>query len=145
MKKIIPFLALAAGVGALIYFSNLGVGANDLQILLNNVQINGISDIKITLTIQNVSNATLNIKSMTGTVTLNGSTIGQVSSFTPVDVEPNSQQNIVVTLNPSLVSLPGVVMSLLNQTGKQLDFVVAGNVNLNNLVVPFSVADSITY
>jgi LEA14-like dessication related protein len=143
--KIIPVLALVAGVGALIYFSNLGVGANDLQILLNNVQIRGVTDIQITLMVQNVSNATLNIKSMTGTVTLNGSTLGNISSFQKVDVLPNSQQPITVTLNPSLIALPGIVQTLLQGSGKQLEFVVEGNVNLNSLVVPFSVSDTINY
>jgi hypothetical protein len=37
------------------------------------------------------------------------------------------------------------VLNLLQGGGNQLNFVVAGNVNLNALVVPYSVSDTINY
>lgn len=141
-------ILLAVGlVGAVVYFGNLGIGAADVQFVLGSVNIQSPTTIQITLIVQNVSNATFNINSMSGTVTLNGNVLGNVSAFppAPIVVAANTQVPINVTLNISLLSIPGVVQQLLSGNSQQLNFIVAGNVNLNSLVVPFSVADTITY
>lgn len=145
--KIGGILLAAAVVGGIIYFGNLGIGAADVQFILGGVQIQGLTTIQVQLIVQNVSNADFKINSMSGTVTLNGNMLGNVSSFpaTPIVVKANSQVPINVTLNLSLLSVPGVVQQLLAGTNQQLNFVVTGNVNLNSLVVPFTVQDSITY
>jgi LEA14-like dessication related protein len=137
-------LLLGVGAVAAYYFAQLGKAGSTMQIVLSGVQVNSVTDYVITLTFQNVSNATVKINSFTGVVSINDNQVGNVSEFGPVIINPNSQQAINIHFSPSLLSLPGAIRDLLNNSGGELVFNVNGNANVDNLVLPVNVSDTVT-
>lgn len=137
-------IALLVVGGLAVYeFAQLGVAGKTVQILLDGVQINSITNFSLQLLVQNVSNANVKLNSMTGAITVNGNAIGNVSYFSPVTVASNSQQVVNVTLRPDLLSLPASIIALINNSGGNLHFVVDGNANIDGLVIPFTVEKDI--
>lgn len=130
------------GVGGLMlweYF-NLGVTGATMQVLLNGVSINSLTDWVVQLLVQNVSNSSLQVNSLNGTISVNGQDIGNVSDFTgTVTVPPNSQVPVNVHVTPSLISIPGTVMDIIEGGAGNLNFKVTGYANVNTNVLPYSV------
>jgi LEA14-like dessication related protein len=138
-------VALIATIGAgAIYLSNLGIAANTTTIIFSGVQIKSITDFMLSFMIQNVSNATIQFNSMTGMVSVNGSQLGNISTFQAVTIPGNSQQQVNIEFQPSLLSIPGTVMSFIQSPGSTLDFNIQGNANVNSLVLPFNLDQTIT-
>lgn len=140
-------LFIGLGVAA-VYFFGLGQAGNDLQIIFQGVQFHNVNNIQLQFVVQNVSNTAININSMTGVVTVNDNTLGNISTFTPVSVPANSQAPVNVTLQVSLISLPGALVDLFTNSGGELDFNATGNVNIggliHNIIVPFNLDKTIT-
>lgn len=91
------------------------------------------------LLIQNTSNVTFTINSLSGSVTLNGTLIGNISDFTPVTIGGNSEGYIPLKLR--LLTLT-IVQNLINAFGGgaiKENLVVTGSVNANGVQVPLSI------
>lgn len=141
-------VAVAGGLG-LIYFYNLGTASQTVQVVLSGVQIKGLSDWQLTLMIQNVSNATIVVNSLSGVVNANGKQIATISAFPPggLQVPANSQQPLIINFSPSVFTLPGAIIDIINSaTGNNtIEFNAVGNMNLNSLVLPFNLTQNVSY
>jgi hypothetical protein len=139
---------LAVGGGALYYFSQLGVAGATVQFVLGTPQFQSLSQLIIPITVQNVSNAVINLAAMSGQVTINGNSLGNVSYFppTPTQIAPTSQQIVNFTANINLFSLPSTIQNLVNnvQGSGAYTFVIDGNANINSLVIPFSLTQQVS-
>lgn len=145
--KILPILAVV-GLGLFVWnTAQLGLAAATIQVILQSVDISGLTSYKVTFLVQNVTNATLTVNSMTGTVTVNGNTLGNISTFTQVVVPPNSQMPIVVTINLSVLNLPSDVIAIINNNTGSLLFAATGYVNVSGVPAPiaFNVQENFTY
>jgi len=139
-------LLLAAGGLALIYGSRVATGVNTVNFVLNGVDLSDITNIKLQFLVQNVSNATGVLNSLSGNITVNGNDLGNISDFNPVTIPPNSQQPINISLRPDLISLPQTIAALIQQNGSgnnDLNFEVTGNANVNGIVLPFDLTKTI--
>lgn len=150
MKGSTVALIAVGGLIALSYF-NLGVTGATMQVVLQNVQFNSLTDWVITLYVQNVSNSAIQVNSLNGTVSVNGTNIGNVSDFSgSVQVPANSQTAVNVHFSPSLLSIPGIVATFVqgiisgNPTGETLNFEVQGFVNVNGNVIPYDEKKTVT-
>lgn len=129
------------GLLAVYEYTQLGVAAADVQILFSGVQINGLSNIGVTLVIQNVSNAQIVLNSMTLDLSLNGQAIGNASLFpvVPIVVQPSTQQPVTIQITPNWLSIPSVIMDIINSGNQSaMTFNATGTANINNLPLPIN-------
>lgn len=91
----------------------------------------------IHVAIQNATNASLQIRSFTGTMYVNETEMSNISSFNATNINSNSQTIFIITAR---VSMLGVGMELLNilQTGLQAEIKVDGTINVNGVSLPVS-------
>lgn len=144
MKTGEALLLAAVGYGV-IYYTGLGVAGNDLQVVFKGFSIDSITQFTVTLTIQNVSNATIQINSLAADVTVDTSDLGNVSYFgSPITIGANSQVDIPLKLNLSLFAVPAIVKDIMNNLGNSYKISVDGNFNANNIPLPLHLSDTIT-
>lgn len=134
----------AAGLAAY-YFANLGIATGTMNFVFSGIKINSINDFVFTITMQNVSNADLNVNSMSGNILLNGDSFANISDFTKRTIPGNSQADIDVHIKPQLFSLSTQIQNLINNPGSQLSFTINGNANVNGLVLPFSIEETYNF
>lgn len=150
--KILPIALLAVGGFILYNIAQLGVAGATIQILLNGVTVNSVTNYTVQLLVQNVSNANISLRSLTADIQLNGNDIGNASFFpvdannqpVPVVIPGNSQQVVNLTINPSLLNLPASIIALINNPTGNQNFTVSGNANVDSFVIPFSVSKDIS-
>lgn len=142
MKTGTALTVLALGV-AFYYFAQLGTAAATVQIVFSGIQPMGLLKYRLNFIIQNVSNATVDLNSLAADVTINGNDVGNISKFGTTQIGPNSQTTIDADLNVSLLSLPGAIRDLLTNSHGTFDFRVIGNMNINTLVLPVDVEQTI--
>lgn len=143
--KIQNLLLLVGGLFLIGYYGNLGVAAATANFVFQGINFASLTDWVVTIQVQNVSNATVVIAAMDGTVYLNGDNIGSLSDFKSVTIPPTSAVNVQVHLSPSFLSLPGAIKDVTQLAGETLDFTVKGNANINGAVIPFSLDNPITF
>lgn len=142
-------LLLGGAAFLLLFYGDLGIANNVLQYYISSVDFTGITTGKIGLVIQNPSNTAILINSMAGTVSANGTTIGNISNFQGgITINPNSQQVVTVYVAVSITAVLGTLYTMLTSpTGLNLiNFVLAGNVNIAGIPapVPFNITQSVT-
>lgn len=137
-------LLIGGAALAAYYFEQLGVAGATVQILFDGVQIKSLTKFTAQFRIQNVSNASVIVRALTGDITLNGSEVGNISMFDEYDIPATGQKVISVDFTPNLLALPQTVINAINNSGGNLNFQVTGNMNVNTLVLPFSLQEGIT-
>jgi LEA14-like dessication related protein len=132
------WLWIAGGLLGVYYISQLSVGLSNVQFNVEDVEIKSLSDILVTMNIQNVSGATATVNSLTGNILLNGNQLAAISDFKSVLVPGNGQVNLPIDVNLSIFGLPQVVQNLFAGGGNQLNFSVVGAANVDGVVIPFN-------
>lgn len=135
---------LLAGLAFLGYEAwQLAVGTDMLQVILQGVQINSLTNYTVTLTAQNVSDAELTINALTGNILINGNQLASISTtsvpgWQPIIIPARGQANIPINVVPNLLSLPADIQQLIQSGGQTVDFTVQGGANVSGFVIPFS-------
>jgi hypothetical protein len=100
--------------------------------------------------VQNPSNIDIQLNSMAGTVTANGTTLGNISNFQGgVTIPANAQVPVTVQVNLSLAGILSQLGSLYTaltqpQGNAAIAFVIAGNANINSgTIVPFNIPQTV--
>ncbi len=138
---------LIAGGGLLAWhFLGLGVAGNTAQIVFQGITATTPLTYTLNFVVQNVSNTQITFNSMSGTVQLNGTGVGNVSAFPnpAINIPGNSQANIGVVLDLSLLGVASDIVAFVQNPGQALNFEVIGNANVNGLVLPFDLKQSVT-
>lgn len=134
-------ILIAGGLYGLYWITEIGALANTVNILFQGVQFNGLTNLSVVLTVQNITNASVTVNSMTGNLLVNGNQLANLSFFNnPVTVPANGSVNIPIQVSLSLLSLPGTVQQLLSMSGTTLTFNAVGNANVSNLILPFNLS-----
>jgi hypothetical protein len=138
---------LGVGVLAVFYLANLGVAGNVLQYYISTVDFRNITTGTIGLVVQNPSDSNITLNSMAGTISANGTTIGNISNFQGgVQIPANQQVQVTITFALSLTALLGGLYSALTQPAGNapIAFVIAGDANINaGIIVPFNIAQTV--
>jgi hypothetical protein len=138
-------ILILLGLGGLVYyFAQLNTAAGTANFVLGIPSFITPTKVNIPISVQNVSNAEVKLNALTANVAINGNPIGTASTFVQTVIEPTSQQLVNLTLDLSVLSLPTTILSLFNQTGNTYNFTVNGNANVNSLVLPFNLTQSVT-
>lgn len=144
--KTSTILLLAGGALALFYFGNLAQAGNVLQYYIAAVDFTGLTTGRITLMVQNPSNASIDLNSMAGSITVNNATLGNISNFQGAQIPANSQAPVVVQVALSLGTVLGTLFQALTQPNgaTPLNFVISGNANINaGTIIPFSINQTV--
>ncbi len=144
--KILNTVVLVGG-GLLVYhLLGLGVAGNTAQIVFDGIQVNNPLNYTLSFLIQNVSNTQLNFKGIIGAVSLNGDPVGNISSIplNGIPIPGPGQQRISVNLDLSVLGTLSAALSEINTPGQDLNFEVKGTANINTLVLPFDLTQTVT-
>jgi len=132
--------ALAAGaVIALTAFqkANASGTLNFYPDSLRNIELDGITPVAtFGLVIQNPSSQRFVVKSLAGNLTANGFRIGNVSSFTPIVINANSQVVYLLTVRLSLIGVVQDIINAFNGNGVQQTVRFNAWINVDNYSVP---------
>lgn len=143
-------LLLMAGLAFLGYEAwQLAVGTGTMQVILQGVQINSLTNYVVTLTAQNVSDASITINAMTGNILINGNQLATIATtsipgWQPIVIPARGQANIPINVSPDLLSLPADIQQLINNGGQTIDFTVQGDINASGFVLPFTLDKTVT-
>jgi Late embryogenesis abundant protein len=141
---------LLLGVGGLLAynFAQLGVAGATVQFVMQTPSFISLTQLSVPVLVQNVSNASVNLNAMSGTVSINGNSLGNVSYFpsTPTVIQPTSQQIVNFQASISLFNLPSTIQNLINNVpgSGTYTFTISGNANINSLIIPFTLSYPVT-
>jgi LEA14-like dessication related protein len=143
MKK--TFLWIAGGAIALYFLSRYSF-SKKATFYLKGIKPSGSilsPSVTIDLGVQNPTNNSVTIKSITGSVNLNGKFLSDFSAFGDQKILPNSDSVIKITAKPSAFGLFSSIKSLLNTpTGNTLvEF--NGTANVEGVTYPINESISI--
>ena len=93
----------------------------------------------VELVVQNTSNITFTISSLAANVLSDGTLIGNISDFTPVQIPGNSQGAIPLTLTLQPIGLANEIISMINGGSGSRTILIQGSVNANGMQQPLSI------
>jgi hypothetical protein len=125
--------------------SQLGLAANTINVVFQGVNFNSLTSLTANMLVQNITNASVTVNSMTGNLLMNGKQLASISDFTQRVIPPNGQVTVPVNVSLSLLSLPGDIISLTQLSGQTIDFTATGNTNVSGLILPFNLDLPVTF
>jgi LEA14-like dessication related protein len=88
--------------------------------------------------LQNPTNTTIKIKSITGSISVNDRFLANVSAFGDQTVGPNSESTLRLVARPSALGVFESVRELLNAAAGQVSVTFSGSANVDGIVVPIT-------
>jgi len=85
--------------------------------------------------VQNPTNEKANIKSLVGTLTANGKTVANISSFTSQVIAPTAESIYTVEARPAAAGLVSTIANFI-QSKNRIDFNFSGTMNVDNINIP---------
>mgnify|MGYP003339863054 FL=1 len=99
--------------------------------------------IKVEMAVQNPTNQTITIKSITGSISVNDKYLANVSAFGDQKVLPNAESTLQLTARPSATGVFQSVRELLTNPVGSIKATFDGTANVDGLVVPVSESKTI--
>jgi len=131
---------VVGGVAAIYLLSKLRFGQK-ANFFLRSLRPGGTllaPTINVEMAVQNPTNQTITIKSITGSVSVNDKYLANVSAFGDQKVLPNSESVLRLTARPSAFGVFESVRELLTQPIGTIAASFQGTANVDGLVVPIS-------
>ena len=136
---------LVGGAAALYLLSRFSFGQKS-QFFLRSVKPSGSPlrpIINVEMAVQNPTNATVTIKSITGSININDKYLANVSAFGDQKVLPNQETIIKLTARPSAVGIFESVRELLTNPIGTTVASFQGSANVDGIVVPINESKTI--
>jgi len=103
-------LAIAAGVAY--YLWKTASTFYNLLFVPRGISFSG-GGIQLVIGMQNTSSMPVQLNSFAGTLLVNGSPYGNVTSFQPAIINPNAETDVPVTISPNIISLADTLLNAL--------------------------------
>lgn len=130
-------LLVGAGLAAWYILSRYNT-ASSLNFVPKGIAVVG-GAVQLVLGVQNPTSNGLNFDSLSGTVSVNGTALGNAASFTPAYIAPNAESDIVILVTPSFLGLAnGILNTVQNGLTSGIQAVLTGTVNVNNTPFPIN-------
>jgi LEA14-like dessication related protein len=128
-------LLAAAGIAAyFLWQKSQAIGS--LNFIPRGVGIGG-GGIILQLGIQNPSSTPLSLNSFVGNLLVNGGASGNVTSFQPVTIAPNSETVVPVYISPNVFGVFNTAMNMINSGSTSgLSLVLDGSANVGTVLYP---------
>jgi len=94
--------------------------------------------INVELAVQNPTNSTIKIKSITGSISVNDKYLANVSAFGDQTVAPNSESTLRLIARPSALGVFESVRELLTAPAGAVSASFQGSANVDGIVVPIT-------
>lgn len=90
--------------------------------------------------VQNTSNQKITIKSISGDLTVNGKYLANISQFSPIVIQPNSETILPINIKAGIISIIDQIVPILKKKTGTKNFVADfnGTVNADGFVIPVS-------
>jgi|GEM_PF-4208074 len=134
------FLLLISGVAALFLLSRYKFGQK-VVFALRKLRPGGSltqPTIYVELAMQNPTNTTVKIKSVTGEISVNDKYLANVSAFGDQIIAPNSESILKLLARPSAKGVYESVRQLLTSPAGQVQANFSGSANVDGVVVPIN-------
>ena len=131
---------VVGGVAAIYLLSKLRFGQK-ANFMLRSLRPGGTllaPTINVEMAVQNPTNQTITIKSITGSVSVNDKYLANVSAFGDQKVLPNSESILRLTARPSATGVFQSIREILTQPVGSIAASFQGTANVDGLVVPIS-------
>jgi len=131
---------VVGGVAAIYLLSKLRFGQK-ANFMLRSLRPGGTllaPTINVEMAVQNPTNQTITIKSITGSVSVNDKYLANVSAFGDQKVLPNQESILRLTARPSATGVFQSIRELLTQPVGSIAASFQGTANVDGLVVPIS-------
>ena len=131
---------VVGGVAAIYLLSKLRFGQK-ANFMLRSLRPGGsllAPTINVEMAVQNPTNQTITIKSITGSVSVNDKYLANVSAFGDQKVIPNSESILRLTARPSATGVFQSIRELLTQPVGTIAASFQGTANVDGIVVPIS-------
>jgi LEA14-like dessication related protein len=141
-KYILPIVVLGAAAFLLIRRTAF---AKNLNFVIRGVKLGGrwlAPRIEITIGLQNPSNQKANFKSLSGLVKWNDAEFANISSFNAVTIAANSETQIKVNAEPSVMGIFETVKKIIKE-GIKGKITIVGTANVDNLQIPINVTKNL--
>jgi LEA14-like dessication related protein len=136
-----PVIVIGLVIAGLLVFARASTAgaASQLNYVIDSVKVDfrGIFKVQVDVIIgiQNPTSTGFTVNSLSGNISINGYSFGNVSNFTSTYITPNSQTLYTVTLQVPTVNIPGAVLTVL-QDFKGIRVDLDATVNVDSLTVP---------
>ena len=140
--------ALSTGllVGGAILAYNAFTKAGALQSLnfypksITDIRFQGVTPVmRLGLAIQNTTNQRLIVRSLAGNLYSNTYLIGNISTFSPLAINPNSETVLQITVRLSLLGIVQDIIDAFNGNGLQQKIVFDARANIDRYQVPINI------
>lgn len=131
---------IGAGVAALYLLSRYSFGQKT-TFFLRRVRPGGsitAPTVNVELAVQNPTNQTATIKSITGSLSINGNAIANLAAFGDQKIAANSESILKLTARPSAVGVFQTVKQLFTSAPGTISANFTGSANVDGLVVPIN-------
>jgi len=131
---------VVGGVAAIYLLSKLRFGQK-ANFMLRSLRPGGTllaPTINVEMAVQNPTNQTITIRSITGSVSVNDKYLANVSAFGDQKVLPNQESILRLTARPSATGVFQSIRELLTQPVGSIAASFQGTANVDGLVVPIS-------
>ena len=131
---------IVGGVAAIYLLSKLRFGQK-ANFMLRSLRPGGTllaPTINVEMAVQNPTNQTITIKSITGSVSVNDKYLANVSAFGDQKVLPNSESILRLTARPSAFGVFESIREILTQPIGTIAASFQGTANVDGIVVPIS-------
>lgn len=133
-------LWVLGGAAALYFLSRYSFGQKT-SFFLRRVRPGGTitaPTVSVELAVQNPTNQTATIKSITGALSINGNAIANLAAFGDQKIAANSESTIRLTARPSAVGVFQTVKELFTAAPGTISANFTGSANVDGLVVPIN-------
>lgn len=94
----------------------------------------------VQLGIQNPTSNQITLRSLVGSLIVNGSNVGDVSNFTTTTIQPNSETGIIVRVTPNYLGLASGLLNSIEDFGAtQLTASLQGSANVEGQTLPLQI------
>lgn len=136
MKNVSGFVLLGVGVAAAFFLMRAKNVANVATFGFQNLKIQG-SKIVISLAVNNPTSISLKFNSFVGQVVVKGKVIANITGFTPVIINANSQSIVNLNFSVSTIGLLQFGLAVFNANNfKNLKPTLKGTANINGAALP---------
>ena len=133
---------LLLGGAALLYIGNQARSVANLTFFPNGITgmaFEGLSPVAyLSVLVQNTSNVAIDLNSLSGSVLVDNTLVGNISNFSPIRINANAETVMPLKVRFAILGIVNDIIQSFQQGNFQKNIVLEGTVNANGVQVPLT-------